>query len=82
MASMSVRNECNKCGKKFLADCESICPDCKKADGDYAVLAEVRAIIDKNSYLINEGSAVERRVCNYWRLMEDLKLKFGSEHFS
>lgn len=40
MACMSVRNECNKCGKKFLASCESLCPDCKKADGVYAVLGE------------------------------------------
>lgn len=40
MANMSVRNECNKCGKKFLASCESVCPDCKKADGSYAVLAD------------------------------------------
>lgn len=58
----------------------SLCEDYKPLSSD-AVLAEVRAIIDNNSYLINEGSVMERRVCNHFRLMEALKLKFGSEHF-
>ncbi len=32
MACGCVKNQCNKCGKDFLADYESVCPVCKKAD--------------------------------------------------
>lgn len=44
MASMSVRNECSKCGEKFLASCESLCKKCSpqnlpKADA-YSLLGE------------------------------------------
>ena len=76
MACMSIRNECNKCGKHFLASCESLCPDCKKSDGDYAVLADVRALIDIFCDFIYSVELDEETKDSYSRRLNKI-----SEHF-
>jgi len=85
MASMSVRNECSICGKKFLASCESVCKKCSpqnlpKADA-YSLLADVRADVKELLHMLNESATVIFPNMGYHGRYKVLKKKI-SEHFS
>ncbi len=54
----------------------------QKAVEPKSVLENVRTIIEECSYVADKGAVCERRVCNYFTLIEKLKSKFGSEYFS
>ena len=74
MACGSVKNQCNKCGKDFMANYEPVCPACRKADCDSPQLSDVRELVKFCDWILNSKISLCDKRC----LMQDIDTEFGN----